>query len=316
MNKAVDSERCSYDAVLLLAYGGPTGPAEVVPFLRELTGDTMPEARVQQVAERYRAIGGYSPLVTKTVEQAHTLRQKLTELGSAVDVAVAMRTGSPSIKEALADLNQREKRRVLALVMSPFESSVSHGRYREQVTAARRSLGNAAVTVDFARSFYLEEGFIRASVDHLQKTFARLDPVLRQQTLIIFTAHSIPQTDDSVYSAQFQKCADSIGAELSDAQYRLAYQSRSGPGHSWLGPSIAEVIGEAADRGWSELVIAPIGFVCDNLEILYDLDIEAAAQAVSLGIRFHRAPTVGSHPQFIEALAAICRIGAISAKGC
>lgn len=310
MATSPDSGSVQFDAVLLLAYGGPTTPEQVLPFLKNLMGSRPgSEARLQQIASRYRLIGGYSPLVHWTERQAQALRQRLAQLGIETTVQIGMRTGSPSIGTALEQLVvARGARTVVAIVMTPFESEASHGRYRADVCAACEALGRDAPQIVYAPSFYAHDGFIRAHADRVESILEGLGPHLRERAALIFTAHSVPVVgaDHLAYAEQIAYSAQRIATAVGKSHYQIGYQSRSGPPEQpWLGPSLLELIQQEARRE-KPLVVVPVGFVCDNLEVLYDLDIEAVSKAASVGASLYRCPTIGDHPAFVDALVALC----------
>lgn len=291
------------DAVLLLAFGGPEQMDEVRPFLRSvLHGRPVPPERFEEVVGHYAALGGRSPLPAITRRQLAALRAALTARGETLPVGLGMRHSAPSIPLALTELAAGGATRVRAVVLAAHESPASHGRYRDATAEALTSLSEAAPEVDFAPSFHAHPGFVRANVDGLLRARAAAGDAAP----VIFTAHSIPcaVADRCDYVAQLAETARLVAAGAGTARYRIAYQSRSGsPRDPWLEPDVREVIREEAARGAMDVVVAPVGFVCDHMEVVYDLDVEAAEVARDAGIQLHRAATAGDHPDFIAALA-------------
>jgi ferrochelatase len=295
-----------YDAVLLMAYGGPTCPEQVEPFLRQLFGNRpLPHAHIQEISRRYQLIGGASPLVQTTARQAEALQRRLAHRGIEIAVRAGMRTGSPSIRDALKQLVDGGAHHILGIVMTPFEGNFSHGRYLGELQAALNALGPDRPVVACAPSFHACDGFIRAHADRLIATLADITPPQSENAAVIFSAHSVPMAaNDSIYAEQIARSAERIAVTVGQRHYDIAYQSRSSPSDQpWLGPSILRVIEERTAGGARQLVVVPIGFISDNLEVLYDLDIEASAVAARGGAMLHRSPTIGDHPAFIDALA-------------
>lgn len=293
------------DAVVLLAFGGPERPDDVRPFLRRvLAGRAVPEARLEEVAHHYDALGGRSPLPAITRRQAAALEPRLAARGLAVPVRVGFRHSAPTIAETLRELAARGAMRVRAVIMAAHEGAASRGRYRDAAEAACAELGAGAPRIAYTPSFHDHAGFVTANAEHVRAAERAIPEAERAASVLVFTAHSIPTRDATPYVAGMEESARLIAHALGRASHRIAYQSRSGsPREPWLEPSIEQVIEEEAARGTRHLIAAPIGFVCDHVEVLYDLDVEAAAVAKTRGIGFHRAATVGEHPAFIDALA-------------
>jgi ferrochelatase len=295
----------SYDAVMLLAFGGPGRMEEVRPFLRRvLEGKKVPEQRFAEVVRHYELIGGRSPLGEITQRQATALQGTLERAGLPLPVVIGMRNSAPFIRETLEELSARGAKRVLGVIMAAHESPASHGRYREAVALAQKALGTDTPEVSYATGFSDHPGFVAANAEHARSALERLPEP--ERALLVLTAHSIPVTvaEGSPYVAQLERSALLLAGALGRRNYRIAYQSRSGsPREPWLGPDINEVIREQAARGTRALLVCPIGFVCDHVEVLYDLDIEAAKTARSLGVMLVRAAAANDDPAFIEALA-------------
>lgn len=299
-----------FDAILLIAFGGPEHPGEIRPFLRRVTeGRGIPPARLEEVARHYELIGGRSPLNELTRRQAQGLRQRLRRGGRATPVYVGMRNWRPFIGDVLEVLTADGCRRVRGIILSAFRTEASWDRYIDSVEAARAALGERAPVVEYAEPWAAHPLFIRAVADRVAATLAGLPPTSRDAPLV-FTAHSIPRSmaDASPYAGQFADAARRVAAAAGSANWERAYQSRSGnPRDPWLEPDVCAVIEDLARAGEKAVVVAPIGFVCDHVEVLYDLDVEARRKALELGVAFHRVPAVNDHPRFIDLLAALAR---------
>ncbi len=303
-----------FDAVLLIAFGGPTAPDEIRPFLANVTrGRAIPPARLEEAARHYERIGGRSPLNELTARQATALRAALAATGPPLPVYVGMRNWHPFLAETLREMRDAGIRRALGLILSAHDSEAGWQRYVADVATARREIeaaGEPCPEVVFAPNWHDEPGYVAAAADRIR---AALVPVLQEEraaTPLVFTAHSIPvaMASASRYVAQYRRSAELIAAAAAQPRWQLAYQSRSGrPEDPWLEPDVNQVLEELAARGERRVVVAPIGFVCDHVEVLYDLDIEARATAERHGIEWHRAATVGDHPAFIAMLASLVR---------
>jgi ferrochelatase len=295
-----------YDAVLVIAFGGPENMDEVRPFLRRvLAGRPVPEARFEEVVHHYGAIGGRSPLPELTRSEVSALERELAQRGQNISVELGMRNSAPFLIDVLRALGARGCKRVLGVIMAVHEGPASHGRYRESIATARKQLaeaGELAPEVDYTAGFHLHPGFIAAHVEHVRAAQAKLSH--GAQPKLIFTAHSVPVATAVPYAAQIAESAARVADELGVTDYRLAYQSRSGaPTDTWLEPDVRDVIREEAAAGTRALLLCPIGFLCDHVEVLYDLDVEAVQTAREVGIELVRAAAPNSHPGLISALA-------------
>ena len=294
------------DAVLMIGFGGPTRADEVRPFLDNvLRGRPIPRERYEEVVHHYDLLGGCSPYNDLTMRQAAALRAELEKKGVRVPVAVGMRNWKPYIADAMRSLADGGARRVLAFIMAAHRSEASFERYQATVDDARDSLGEAAPEVVYPQPWHDHPLFVTAVASRVREALSRLDLPERSRARLIFTAHSIPlaMADAGPYVEQLTQSARIVAADLGIDTWQFAYQSRSGnPREAWLEPDIKETL-----RGLDAktAVVVPIGFLCDHVEVLYDLDIEAAQVARDVGIRMERAPTVGDHPLFIEMMASI-----------
>jgi ferrochelatase len=299
-----------FDSVLLIAFGGPTRREEVRPFLENVArGRRIPPVRLEEVAHHYDLIGGRSPLNEITFRQADGLRAALRQDGPSLDVYVGMRNWTPYLHETLARMKADGRRRALGVILSAQQSEAGWSRYENDVAAARAQVDCAPV-VEFAANWHDHPGFIEAMSSNVAEAFACMPDRKRTEVPLVFTAHSVPlsMAADSPYVEQLNEGCRLVADRLSRPPWVLAYQSRSGnPQEPWLEPDICDVIRDLAAKGARALVVAPIGFVCDHAEVLYDLDIEARQVAEGLGMRFSRAATVNDHPAFIRMLADVVR---------
>jgi ferrochelatase len=296
-----------HDAVMLMAFGAPESERDLPAFLHDVTGGRpLPRARLRQVEAHYRAVGGGSPLLALTRSQAAALAACLERQGAPMPVEVGMRHWPPFIRDTLSRLVGGGARRVLALIMAPFESDASREAYQRAMEQACAGLGERAPAVDWAPALHQGRGFLQANVDNIAAVMQQLEAGQRENAALLFTAHSVPASgeDGARYARQFERSAREIALAVGHPRYAVAYQSRSGPpAEQWLEPELETVIRREAGRGSACLVIAPIGFVCEHVEVLYDLDIEARAATEAMGLGFYRAPALNDHPAFIGGLA-------------
>ena len=253
--------------------------------------------------------GGRSPLNDLTLAQARALAAALERGGAPRDVRVGMRNWHPYLREALAELGMRNVRRCLGIIMSSLRCEASWDRYETDVAEARAATAGAP-SVIFAPPWSARPGFIDAVVDRARQALREVPETDRQWTPLVFTAHSIPvsMADASPYVSDFTTASRAVTHRLGHARWSLAYQSRSGrPEDRWLEPDVNEVLKSLAADGERHAVVVPIGFVCDHVEVLYDLDVEAAETARAHGMTLHRAQAVNDHPAFIAALADLVR---------
>lgn len=299
------------DAVLLLAFGAPTKAEEVRPFLANvLRGRHVARERLEEVAGHYEAVGGGSPLTELTARQARALEEALRRDGLPLRVYVGMRNWHPFLLDTLRAMRADGVRRAVGFIMSPQQSDAGWERYKRDVAEAQRRLGDGAPVVEFVSPWYAHPLFIRSVAERAEAAFTRIPAARRGKAALVFTAHSVPATaaDSSRYAAQLHDGASRVASALGFGRFEIAYQSRSGaPGARWLGPSVAEVLHRLAAQGAMDVVVVPLGFVCDHVEVLYDLDIEARAVARFLGLHFIRAATVGEQPGFIRMMAEVVR---------
>ena len=295
------------DAVLLLAFGGPTRPEDIRPFLANVTrGRAIPADRLEAVVRHYEDIGGRSPLNELTFRQAELLRRAVGRL----PVYVGMRNWSPYIADTLGRMTMDGVRRAVAIVLSPHASEASRERYVDAVDAARAALGARAPALVYPASWHVHPRFVAASGERVRAAVATLPAAAQDDAVVVFTAHSIPVASarTSPYEREIEETARAVAQALGIARWQVAYQSRSGnPREPWLEPDVNDALRALAATGVRAVVVAPIGFVCDHVEVLYDLDVAARETAARLGLAFARAGTVNDHPEFIAMLADVAR---------
>ena len=297
----------TYDAVLLIAFGGPTSSEEIRPFLARVTrGLPIPPQRLEEVAHHYEAVGGKSPLKEITFRQAQALQILLQRKGLSLPVYVGMRNVSPFFVETVKQMAGDGIRKALGFILSPYRTEASWDRYQKNIADARAKLRDNVPEVDYCAVWHDHPFFIQAWVELIQARFAEIPSYRQQTTPLVFTAHSIPvaMADRSPYVEQFQITARWIAERLGRSRWSIAYQSRSGkPTDPWLEPDIKDVIRKLAVERVTEAIVAPIGFVCDHVEVLYDLDIEAKRVGTDLGVEMLRANCPNDHPTFIQMIA-------------
>ncbi len=302
------------DSVLLIAFGGPEKPEDIRPFLEIVaTGRRIPADRIDEVAHHYELIGGRSPLNELTMRQAEGLRRALRRGGVTTPVYVGLRNWHPFLRETLAEMGARGHRRALGIILSSFQVEASWERYVADVATARGEVGGGAPEVVYAPPWSDHPLFIEAMVARAMDALEQVPSAKRADALLVFTAHSVPvaMAKDSSYARQLEAAARVIAGRLGHGRWQIAYQSRSGPPDDpWLTPDIGDVLRSLPDTDIEDAVAVPIGFVCDHVEVLYDLDVEARRVAAELGVRFHRAQTANDHPAFIAMLADLVERGA------
>jgi ferrochelatase len=292
-----------YEAIMLIGFGAATSREEVRPFLSNVVnGRAIPQARLEEVVHHYEAIGGGSPYNAHTMRQAAALREWFVRAGIDAPVYVGMRNWTPYVRETLAEIAGRGARRVLGVVLAAHRCEASWERYLATVDAARAALGADAPAVEYLAPWHADPLFVQAVAARVRETYEHLGPVQSNHAHLLFTAHSIPtaMARRSRYVAELEESCRLVAAELAAPQWSIAYQSRSGdPREPWLEPSVEQSLREL---GGGNVVVVPIGFLCDHVEVVYDLDVEVRAMAGQMKVRMERAPTVGDHPLFIRML--------------
>ena len=291
-----------YDALLLVSFGGPEHPDDVMPFLANVTrGRGVPPERLAEVAEHYQHFGGVSPIN----QQCRALLAAI-ERGTDLPVYWGNRNWHPMLADTVARMRDEGVKRALAFVTSAYGGYSSCRQYLEDIAAARAAVGPSAPAIDKLRHFHDHPGFVEPHADAVRAARATLPPGGRQR--VVFTAHSIPTSmaatagpDGGRYEAQLNETATLVSAAgAPDLPWDLVWQSRSGPPHvPWLAPDINDHLTALAADGVTGVVVSPIGFVSDHLEVIWDLDNEAASTAKRLGLDFARAATPGTDPRFV-----------------
>jgi ferrochelatase len=300
------SARAKCDSLLMVGFGGPTRADEVRPFLDNvLRGRPVPRDRYEEVVHHYDLLGGRSPYNELTIKQADAVGANLRARGISAPVALGMRNWHPYIAHSLRALSEKGARRIFAFILAAHRSEASWERYQENVNDARAALGNEAPAIEYPEPWHDHPLFIEAVAARTREAYERLAPADRARAQLIFTAHSIPvpMAENGPYVEQLTQSARQVAAELQIKAWQFAWQSRSGnPLDPWLAPDIKETLRNLES---DIAVVVPIGFLCDHVEVLYDLDVEAVQVAREAGVRLERAPTVGDHPLFIEMIASI-----------
>jgi ferrochelatase len=303
MRATGDEALATYEAILLVSFGGPEGPDEVVPFLENvLRGRNVPRTRLLEVAEHYKHFGGVSPINAQNRALVAALEAELVEHGIPLRVYWGNRNWHPLLADTVRQMADDGVRRALAVVTAAYSSYSSCRQYRENIVDAIAAVGPRAPQIDKVRVFYNHPGFIEAMVESLQLALAKVPAARRDETRVVFTAHSLPlaMAANCQYVEQLLEASRLVAEGAAAKHWQLAYQSRSGPPtQAWLEPDVGDFLAQIATKGIRDVVVAPIGFVSDHMEVVYDLDIEAQARARELGINMVRAATVGTHPAFV-----------------
>jgi protoporphyrin/coproporphyrin ferrochelatase len=297
-----------YDAFLLVSFGGPESREDVIPFLENvLRGRNVPRERMLEVAEHYYHFGGGSPLNDQNRDLLDALKEEFAASGIDLPLYWGNRNWHPLLPDTLGQMEKDGVRRALAFFTSTFSSYSGCRQYQENIAAAQQTVGSGAPAIDKLRPFFNHPGFIEAMVDRTRVAYEQIPLPRRAAAHLLFTAHSIPlsMSQGCPYEEQLLESSRLVAAGIGHERWRLVYQSRSGPpSQPWLGPDIGDALAEIGDSGRSndpvDVVVVPIGFISDHMEVLFDLDEEARSKAAELGINFHRASTVGTHSRFVR----------------
>ncbi|HYU05974.1 MAG TPA: ferrochelatase [Thermoplasmata archaeon] len=296
--------------VLLMALGGPDSLDAVEPFLLNVRhGRPTPKQMVEEFRERYRRIGGKSPLLGISLEQAQALEARLNRGTDAFRCYVGMRHWSPYVRETVARIRDDHVHRVVAICLTPYYSKMSVGAYFADLDNAITRSG-ATFELAHVESWHDCRELIDAYANKARQALTRLAGDGFGDPSVLFTAHSLPQkimAEGDPYERELQQTMAAISKQLPPVRARLCYQSAGRSGDSWLGPPLDDVLNDLGAAGEQAVLVVPFGFVSDHLEILYDLDIEARARARDLGMRFERAESLNADPQFIRAMEAVVR---------
>lgn len=302
----LSDDSAPYDAILLISFGGPERREDVIPFLENvLRGRNVPRERMLEVAEHYYHYDGVSPINRHCRELIAALRPELDAHGVTLPIYWGNRNWTPLLPDTLRDMGSQGIRRALGFVTSAFSSYSGCRQYRENVQAAQSAVGDSAPRVDKVRVFYNHPLFISANSDRLQASWQQLPAERRARAQLVFTAHSIPlsMANQCDYVKQLtETCrlvAETLG--LGADRWKLVYQSRSGrPEDPWLDPDVNDHLRTLPSAGVTDVVVMPIGFLSDHMEVLFDLDEEALATCSEIGLNMIRAATVGTHPDFVR----------------
>jgi len=288
--------------VLVMAYGGPSNLDEVEPYLMDVRGHRPTAAEIiHEVRERYREIGGRSPILERTQAQADALEAALNTPSQDFKAFVGMRHWHPFIKDTLADMHSQGIERVIGLVMAPHYSRMSIGAYFKKVEEAGLPIAFSGI-----EDWHLEPGYLNALAARVRVALQRFPEEIRAEVPIIFTAHSLPEKIlewSDPYPAQLQETMSAVMERLGPQPHEFAYQSAAISSEPWLGPDAGEVIERFASEGKKHVLLCPIGFVCEHVEILYDVDIVYRTLAKSLNIHLERIEMLNTAPEMIWGLA-------------
>jgi protoporphyrin/coproporphyrin ferrochelatase len=317
-----NSDAIPYGAILIVGFGGPERPEDVMPFLENVTrGRNVPRERLLGVAEHYDHFGGVSPLNSQIRDLIAALRPELDRHGISLPIYWGNRNWHPMLPDALAEMTSHGVKRALAVVHAAYSSYSSCRQYREDIARAQHSAGPGAPRVDKVRVFYNHPDFIEANADRIREGLDRVAIDGRAEVHLAFTAHSIPvsMARNCRYEHQLtESCrwiADRIAIPAD--RWALVYQSRSGrPGDPWLEPDILDHLKSLRQRNIHSVVIHPIGFLSDHVEVLYDLDEEARHVCEEIGLSMVRTGAVGTHPRFVSLLRELIaeRLGRVPAS--
>lgn len=290
-----------YDALLVVSFGGPEGMDEVIPFLENVVrGRNVPRERLLGVAHHYEMFGGVSPINQQNRDLISALADELRANGPALPIYWGNRNWHPLLPDTLREMAADGVKNALAFVTSAYSSFSSCRQYQQNIADAQAQVGPDAPRIEKLRAFYNHPLFIEANVERIRTAMSQLN---RPAEHLAFTAHSIPESmaANCDYGAQLEETARSIAKTLGIADWKVVYQSRSGSASQpWLGPDICDHLKELKTNGVTNVVLAPIGFVSDHMEVVYDLDVEAKQVADELGVHLVRAATAGTDRSFVK----------------
>lgn len=295
------------DSVLLIGFGAPKDTRQIMPFLRLVVrGRNVPRERLEEVAHHYEEIGG-SPYNELTFRQVVALKRKLRdEYGLKLPVYAGMRNWHPFMPRVIRCMNKAGRKRAVGVILAAHRTNTSLERYRLDVSRAIQQNRGVGPELVYLAPWFDDPLFLEANAQRIEEATGYRRGEWPEQVPVVFTAHSIPlrMAEGSPYIEDLLASCRGVAGILGVKRWTLAYQSRSGDGRvPWLEPDVSDVLRDLHGQGVTEVVIQPIGFLHDHVEVLFDLDVEAKETAAELGIKFHRAGTVGDHPAFIEMLA-------------
>jgi len=291
------------DAILIVSFGGPEGMEDVIPFLENvLRGKNVPRERLLEVAHHYELFGGVSPINDQNRALIAALRSELDAAGIDLPIYWGNRNWFPTIPEALRQMRDDGIRHALAYFTSAYSSYSGCRQYRENIAAAQAEVEGAPM-VSVLRKFYNHPGFVETNAEHVRAAYRQIPAERRNAAPLIFTAHSIPQSMavNSLYVAQLRETCQLVADAVDKPDRQLVYQSRSGPpSQPWLEPDILDTLRSLRESGVEDVVVMPIGFISDHMEVLYDLDTEARQLCAEIGLNMVRAAAAGTHPRFVR----------------
>jgi protoporphyrin/coproporphyrin ferrochelatase len=298
-------EKLPVDSILIVSFGGPEGMDEVVPFLENvLRGKNVPHERMLEVAEHYKQFDGISPINQQCRDLIAAIQSECSRRDLNLPIYWGNRNWNPMLPDTLREMAHDGRKRSIAFFTSMFSCYSGCRQYRENIAAAQSSVGDDAPFIEKVRKGFNHPKFIQAQKDCLERSLAKLPREVRDQTVVLFCAHSIPKTmaDNSRYEEQLRESARLVCKAANHTPWELVFQSRSGPPQQpWLEPDVCDRISQLSDKqGLKYVVLMPIGFVSDHMEVLFDLDHEAADLCREKGIHLERADTVGLHPMFVS----------------
>ena len=309
----------NYDALLLVSFGGPEGTDDVIPFLeRVLKGRRVPRERMMEVAEHYHHFDGVSPINGQNRALISALEEALEIRDLSLPVYWGNRNWHPLLSDTVGRMAADGIQRALAFVTSPYSSWSNCRQYLENIEEARRDAGSGAPVIEKIRPFFNHPGFIETMAARVRSALDRLPEERRPRAHLVYTAHSIPlaMAGGCAYEAQLREASRLISERVGMSSWALTFQSRSGPpAQPWLEPDVCDYIRsfhetdaargdaareDAAVQPYRDIVVIPVGFISDHMEVAYDLDVEARACCDELGVRMVRAETAGTHPRFVD----------------
>ncbi|MBA3868317.1 MAG: ferrochelatase [Anaerolineae bacterium] len=294
----------AYDALLVVSFGGPEGMDEVMPFLENvLRGRNVPHERMVEVSHHYELFGGVSPINAQNRALIAALQQELEIKGPNLPIYWGNRNWHPMLTDTVRQMASDGVKNALAFVTSAYSSYSGCRQYREDIQRAQAEVGPDAPQISVLRKFYNHPGFIQPNVENVGTALQQIPQKRRAAAEIAFTAHSIPKgmAQNSNYEAQLKDTCQLIADELEHPKWQLVYQSRSGgPGQPWLEPDINDHLKSLKANGVTDVVVAPIGFISDHMEVLFDLDTEVSQLAEEIDLNVVRAATAGVNPAFIS----------------
>src|SRR5215204_4765953 len=294
----------TFDALLVVSFGGPEGMDDVLPFLANvLRGRNVPESRMREVAHHYELFGGVSPINGQNRRLIAALEQELENRGPRLPVYWGNRNWHPMLADTLRQMRDDGIRNALAFITSAYSSYSGCRQYREDIERAREAVGEGAPRVEKLRAFYNHPGFVGPNVENLRAALGQIPGEGRAHAHVAFTAHSVPaaMAAGCDYERQLLETCRLVAEGAGAEHWRLVFQSRSGPPtQAWLEPDICDHLRALKGEGVGDVVVAPVGFISDHMEVLYDLDTEARQLSEELGVNMVRAATVGIHPRFVS----------------